>query len=108
MTERTSEGQFNDDPRGNAPEDYRGDAGDQANDLRFREEQDLIRDQSGAEEDVVVEPVGTYTDSEIPEEPQETLTTQIFGEEGEYTDSDVPGSARGTDIDGEYPDIDGR
>lgn len=107
MTERTSEGQFNEEPPRTAPEDYRGDAGDQANDLRFREEQDLIRDQSGSEE-VVVEPVGSYTDSEIPEEPQETLTTQILGAEGEYTDSDVPGSARGTDIDGEYPDIDGR
>ena len=62
-------------------DNLRGDAGDQGNDIRFAEEEQLIREQSS--------PAALHRD-----------------EEGEYTDVDDAGTAKPAEGEGQYTDVD--
>lgn len=99
MSEQANEGQIvnpNKDGGATSDENWHGDAGDQANDLRFAEEQQLINTQ--AEDDYTSTPTAAdgagYTGSQDP------------AREGDYTDAEG-GPADGQEPEGEYTDTDG-
>ncbi len=75
---------------------WHGDAGDQGNDLRFAEEQQLIHEQAGRAERDTSEAVdadgqgGQYTSSEPAGASGGYTSSQDPAEEGEYTDKDKP------------------
>ncbi|WP_298251955.1 hypothetical protein [uncultured Arthrobacter sp.] len=62
-----------------------GDAGDQGNDLRFAEEQQLISEQADPVDDE-----GDYTSAEPQGHSGGYTSAQDPAEEGEYTDKDAP------------------
>jgi hypothetical protein len=75
---------------------WRGDIGDQGNDVRFAEEQALINEQAGrADRDTSVdvdaaEEEGQYTSTEPAGASGGYTSSQVPEEEGEYTDKDKP------------------
>ncbi|WP_028281444.1 hypothetical protein [Arthrobacter sp. H5] len=89
-------------------ENWHGDAGDQANDLRFAEEQQLINSQAHGEfpDGSVDETVtGGYTGAQTPTSDGGYTSAENSVEEGEYTD--VEGDATGvTEREGQYTDAD--
>ena len=82
------ETQFTDPkPSGQASGDdnYRGDIGDQGNDLRFAEEQELIREQASPAS--VKHEEGEYTDADGRKQPPSS-SPSAPETEGSYTDSE--------------------
>ena len=74
---------------------WRGDLGDQGNDVRFAEEQALINQQAGradrTQDDIdAAEENGTYTSAEPVGGSGGYTSAQDPAEEGEYTDMDKP------------------
>lgn len=86
---------------------WHGDAGDQGNDLRFAEEQQLINSQAqnadatGAGTEGAT---GGYTGAQVAEPSEGYTGAQDRRDEGEYTDSDGLTDAD-PDIEGEYTDV---
>ncbi len=74
-------------PSGQASGDdnYRGDIGDQGNDLRFAEEQELIREQASPAS--VKHDEGEYTDADGRKQPPAS-SHSAAETEGSYTDSE--------------------
>ncbi|MBD8042334.1 hypothetical protein H9638_00765 [Arthrobacter sp. Sa2BUA2] len=73
-------------------DNWRGDAADQGNDIRFAEEQELIREQASPES-VRRDDDGEYTDAEGSKEPPaghpgKSKTAGSKETEGGYTDSE--------------------
>lgn len=87
---------------------WRGDAADQGNDLRFAEEQQLINSQAqNADPDGIGADgvAGGYTGAQVPEPSGGYTGSQDRTEEGEYTDAD--GLANDdAEVEGEYTDVD--
>ena len=69
---------------------WRGDMGDQVNDVRFAEEQALINDQAGHGDTDVAKDEGTYTSAEPAGESGGYTSAENPAEEGQYTDKDKP------------------
>ncbi|NOJ59366.1 MULTISPECIES: hypothetical protein [unclassified Arthrobacter] len=115
MSEQANEGQIvtpNDGGGATSDENYRGDAGDQANDLRFSEEQQLINSQAKGEfpdsdtENLEPVPGGGYTGAQKRGATDSGFTgEQDPAKEGEYTDIEED-PADGTGPEGEYTDAD--
>lgn len=86
---------------------WHGDAGDQANDLRFAEEQQLINSQAQNEdtEGVAAGGRGGYTNAQRAGDAGDYTEGQDQPDEGEYTDVDGTTDAD-SDLQGEYTDAD--
>lgn len=87
---------------------WRGDAGDQGNDLRFAEEQQLINSQAQNDESVADETgsvTGGYTGAQRADGVGEYTEGESQLDEGEYTDVDGTTDAD-PDRQGEYTDAD--
>ena len=80
-------------------DNIRGDFGDQGNDIRFAEEEALIREQ-GSPASLHREEDGEYTDVD------DTDTAKAVEDEGEYTDTDDTGNVGPVQVHGEYTDVD--
>jgi hypothetical protein len=87
---------------------WRGDAGDQGNDLRFAEEQQLINSQAQNDE-TAADPsggaTGGYTGAQRADGVGEYTEGQNQLDEGEYTDVDGTTDAD-SNLEGEYTDVD--
>lgn len=115
MSEHTNEGHSvnpNEDGGATSDKNWHGDAGDQANDLRFSEEQQLINSQAHGDfpdaDNEKVEPVpgGGYTGAQTGDGTDSGYTgAQDADEEGEYTDTEED-PADGPKAEGEYTDAD--
>jgi hypothetical protein len=89
---------------------WRGDLGDQGNDVRFAEEQSLIEEQAGRADrdttgDVDAAEEGTYTSAEPAGDAGGYTSAEDPAEEGEYTDVDKP-LVDEPEGQGEYTDTD--
>jgi hypothetical protein len=87
---------------------WHGDAGDQGNDLRFAEEQQLINSQSQNDESVAGPTggvTGGYTGAQRADGVGEYTEGQDQPDEGEYTDVDGTTDAD-PNAQGEYTDVD--
>lgn len=80
-------------------DNLRGDAGDQGNDIRFAEEEALIREQASPAS-LEHNNDGEYTDRDDAE------SAQASQPEGEYTDRDDADRAKSSQPEGEYTDRD--
>ncbi len=72
---------------------WHGDAGDQGNDLRFAEEQQLINEQADRNPSEAVDAAeqgGQYTSTDPAGASGGYTSSQDPAEEGEYTDKDKP------------------
>lgn len=87
---------------------WHGDAGDQGNDLRFAEEQQLINSQAqnaDAVGDASAGVTGGYTGAQRADGVGEYTEGGDQLDEGEYTDVDGTTDAD-SDVEGEYTDVD--
>lgn len=87
---------------------WHGDAGDQGNDLRFAEEQQLINSQAQNADtagDAAGTVTGGYTGAQRADGAGEYTEGQDQLDEGEYTDVDGTTDAD-SNVEGEYTDVD--
>lgn len=85
---------------------WHGDAGDQGNDLRFAEEQQLINSQAqNADVDGSAGATGGYTGAQRADGAGDYVEGQDAASEGEYTDADGQ-TDNDAEVEGEYTDVD--